>query len=102
MNEVVSEFLKISFGVLVGGALSTPFKVLTAYNSSQVTIESLERKFENLSEMLGRIETMLIESKVKTEVIENSLRALDRRVGCLESSLEFLLATRQKTEPSVE
>ena len=98
MNEVIVEILKVSLGIVVGGALSTPFKVLKVYNSTQISVSKLEQKLDALNQNLVTFNKCLIDFQVKSEVLENSIEALDRRLFRLENLVE----TRQNPRYSVE
>ena len=98
MNEVIIEILKVSLGIVVGGAFSTPFKVLKVYNSTQISVSKLEQKLDALNQNLVTFNKCLIDFQVKSEVLENSIEALDRRLFRLENLVE----TRQNPRYSVE
>ena len=98
MNEVIFEILKVSLGIVVGGAFSTPFKVLKVYNSTQISVSKLEQKLDALNQNLVTFNKCLIDFQVKSEVLENSIEALDRRLFRLENLVE----TRQNPRYSVE
>ena len=98
MNEIIVEILKVSLGIVVGGALSTPFKVLKVYNSTQISVSKLEQKLDALNQNLVTFNKCLIDFQVKSEVLENSIEALDRRLFRLENLVE----TRQNPRYSVE
>ncbi len=98
MNDFLMEFLKISLGIAVGGAVSTPFKVLRAYNSTQLSIGTLEQKLENLSALLQHWERGFVESKIRSERIEMMLDDLDRRLVRAETFLELLEESRKIPE----
>ena len=98
MNEVIVEILKVSLGIVVGGAFSTPFKVLKVYNSTQISVSKLEQKLDALNQNLVTFNKCLIDFQVKSEVLENSIEALDRRLFRLENLVE----TRQNPRYSVE
>ena len=98
MNEIIVEILKVSLGIVVGGALSTPFKVLKVYNSTQISVSKLEQKLDALNQNLVTFNKCLIDFQVKSEVLENSIEALDRRLFRLENLVE----TRQNSKYLVE
>ena len=98
MNEVIVEILKVSLGIVVGGAFSTPFKVLKVYNSTQISVSKLEQKLDALNQNLVTFNKCLIDFQVKSEVLENSIEALDRRLFRLENLVE----TRQNSKYLVE
>ena len=98
MNEVIVEILKVSLGIVVGGAFSTPFKVLKVYNATQVSVSKLEQKLDALNLNLVTFNKCLIDYQVKSEVLENSIEALDRRLFRLENLVE----TRQNSKYLVE
>jgi hypothetical protein len=95
MNELFFEFLKVSLGIMVGGAFSTPFKVARAYNSTQLSIGNLEQKLENLSALLQHWERGFVESKIRSERLEFMLESMDRRLVRAETLLETLEDARK-------
>lgn len=94
MNELIFEFLKISLGIAIGGAVGTPFKVLKAYNSTQLSIGTLEQKMENLSSLLHHWERGFVEAKIRSERLESMLDAFDRRLIRVETLLESMEESR--------
>jgi hypothetical protein len=95
MNELFFEFLKISLGVVLGGAVSTPFKVVRAYNSTQLSIGNLEHKLENLAALLQHWERGFVESKIRSERLEQMIESMDRRLVRAETLLETLEDARK-------
>jgi hypothetical protein len=98
MNDLLVEFLKISLGIALGGAVSTPFKVLRAYSSTQISISTLEQKLENLSSLLQHWERGFVESKIRSERVEAMLDSLDRRLVRAETLLESMGESRKIPE----
>lgn len=95
MNELMLEFLKIFLGIAIGGAVGTPFKVLRAYNSTQLSIGTLEQKLENLSSLLHHWERGFIESKIRSERLEQMLDSFDRRLVRVETLIESMEESRK-------
>jgi chromosome segregation ATPase len=95
MNELFFEFLKVSLGIAVGGAFSTPFKVLRAYNSTQLSIGNLEQKLENLGSLLQHWERGFVEAKIRSERLEQMIESMDRRLVRAETLLESLEESRR-------
>lgn len=98
MNDLLVEFLKVSLGIFVGGAVTTPFKVLNAYNATKLSIGTLEQKLENLSALLQHWERGFVEAKIRSERVESMLDAMDRRLVRVETLLDQLEDSRKIPE----